>query len=31
MLTWLRAQPESMASLIEDALIERHKLTRPEL
>ena len=31
MVEWMRAQPESMPALIEDALIKRHKLTRPEL
>jgi len=30
MVEWLRAQPESMPRLIEDALIARHKLTKPK-
>ena len=31
LVEWLRAQPESMPKLIEDALIARHKLKQPEV
>ena len=31
LVEWLRAQPESMPKLIEEALIARHKLKQPEV
>jgi len=31
LVEWMRAQPESMPKLIEEALIARHKLKQPEV
>ena len=31
LVEWMRAQPESMPKLIEEALIARHKLKPPEV